>query len=161
MGRPYCAWRRRGFRALWREGARPGGDAGGSPAVGGTRGGRAADAAKGQRSPAGPGASGGTSCRRERVAPALLVLGCASTWSHAFLVQAPGEVVRALQRDLDWGRRFPEFGDRDSSLAPDWCGNWACGEVGKVCVGVESVVQCLWEERKPLMKGLSEETLGV
>ena len=23
--------------------------------------------------------------------------GCASTWSHAFLVQAPGEVVRALQ----------------------------------------------------------------
>ena len=133
MGRPHCAWRRPGLRALWREGARRGGGAGGSPAVGGTRGGRAAGAAKGPRRPARPRASGGTFCRRERVAPALLVRDVRPRGRTPFSSRLR-ERWSGPCRALGWGRRFPELGDRDSPLAPDWCGNWACGEMGKVCV---------------------------
>lgn len=53
------------------------------------------------------------------------------------LLSRQGEVVRALQ-NLVWGRSFLEFGDSDSSLAPDWSWELACGEMEKVCVGVES-----------------------
>ena len=47
----------------------------------------------------------------------------------------------------------------DSFLAPDWCGNLACGEAGKVCVGGESAVQRLGKECKPLMRDLSDKPL--